>query len=461
MTLLAKALVYWRGFATGSVNARIFYAMTVIVMASFGVKLAMIVKDSIVAGSLGLGDALDAFLIALIIPTFAEMVLAQSFAAAFLPTYIRVQEHDGAAAAKRLFAHALVLNLCILLLTTAVLAVIGMPLLHVVAAQFSPAKLQLAHGAYLVLLVMVPIFGLLSLCGSVLNAGEKFALVALSPILTPITVIAVVLVAGREDVSINTLAWATVAGCGAELAAVGAALHRRRLLPVPRWSRQSGLRADGVFSQYWPLVLSAVIMGSSPVIDQSMASWLGSGNVAALNYGTKIPGILTGIGVTAMGTAVLPHFSRLVATGDYAALRHTLATYARWIVLLSIPVTAAFILGSHWIVQLVFERGAFGPEDTALVTEIQQMYLVQVPFFVLGILGVRALVAMSKNHLLTIMSIVNLVVNVVGNLIFIQWFGVSGIALSTSAVYVVSMTMIWLLVHRNLARLQSQGPVPA
>jgi putative peptidoglycan lipid II flippase len=77
--LLAKALYHWRGFATGSVNRRIFYAMTVIVAASFGVKLAMIVKDSVIAGSLGLGDQLDAFLIALVIPTFAEMVLAQSF----------------------------------------------------------------------------------------------------------------------------------------------------------------------------------------------------------------------------------------------------------------------------------------------------------------------------------------------------------------------------------------------
>jgi putative peptidoglycan lipid II flippase len=84
---------------------------------------------------------------------------------------------------------------------------------------------------------------------------------------------------------------------------------------------------------------------------------------------------------------------------------------------------------------------------------------VQVPFFVLGILGVRALVAMSKNHLLTIMSLVNVVVNVVGNVIFMGWFGVSGIALSTSVVYVVSMTMIWILVHRNLVRLRVSGIV--
>jgi putative peptidoglycan lipid II flippase len=459
VTLLAKALGYWRAFASGSVNGRIFYAMTIIIAASFGVKLAMIGKDIVIAGSLGLGDALDAFLIALVVPTFAEMVLAQSFAAAFMPAYIRVQEHEGPAAAKRFFAHAMFVNLCLLSVSTVLLALAGEPLLHLVAARFSPAKLALAHDAYLAVLLMVPIFGQLSLWGAVLNAGEKFALVALSPILTPLITIAVVTALGREAVSVHALAWATVAGCAAELVAVGAALHRRGLLPAPRWRGERDAGAGQVLGQYIPLVLSAIIMGSSPVIDQSMASWLGSGNVAALNYGTKIPGILTGIGVTAMGTAVLPHFSRLVAVNDYATLRHTLGTYARWIVILSIPVTAAFIASSHWIVQFVFERGAFGPEDTALVSRIQQMYLVQVPFFVLGILGVRALVAMSKNHLLTIMSLVNVVVNVVGNVIFMGWFGVSGIALSTSVVYVVSMTMIWILVHRNLVRLRVSGLV--
>jgi putative peptidoglycan lipid II flippase len=54
------------------------------------------------------------------------------------------------------------------------------------------------------------------------------------------------------------------------------------------------------------------------------------------------------------------------------------------------------------------------------------------------------------------MAIVNLTVNVVGNLVFMRWFGVSGIALSTSVVYMVSMSMILFLVARNLARMNAE-----
>jgi putative peptidoglycan lipid II flippase len=70
---------------------------------------------------------------------------------------------------------------------------------------------------------------------------------------------------------------------------------------------------------------------------------------------------------------------------------------------------------------------------------------------------VRVLLAMSKNHLLTLMSVINLVVNVIGNIVFMRWFGVSGIALSTSLVYVVSMIMILIFVARTLGELERTG----
>jgi putative peptidoglycan lipid II flippase len=52
------------------------------------------------------------------------------------------------------------------------------------------------------------------------------------------------------------------------------------------------------------------------------------------------------------------------------------------------------------------------------------------------------------------MAAINLIVNVAGNLVLMRWLGVKGIALSTSVVYMVSMTMILWLVHRHLALLE-------
>jgi putative peptidoglycan lipid II flippase len=196
--------------------------------------------------------------------------------------------------------------------------------------------------------------------------------------------------------------------------------------------------------------MAAIVMSSTSVIDNAMASWLDSGAVAALAYGSKIPAFLAAAGMTALGSAVLPHFSRLVALEDHGAIRHTLNTYGRWLLILAVPVTIVFIAASEWIVRMLFERGAFDAEDTRIVTFVQQMYLIQIPFVMVGILGGRLLIAMSKMYLLTIMAVVNLAVVVVGNLVLMQWLGVGGIALATSIMYAVSAAMIWVLVHRSL-----------
>ena len=451
--IFAKALSSWRSLASGSVNRRIFHAMAVITIATIGVKAAAVVKDMIIAGRFGLGDELDAFLIALVVPTFVTMVLAQTFVGAFMPAYIRVREHEGEAAARRIFAHVIVLDLLILLAATALLAAFGSPILALIAPDFGEGKRELAHRLYLILLPMVVLIGQSSLWGAVLNAGEKFALVALAPIASPLLIVALLL-AFKADIA--AVAWGTVLGAAVELVIIGVVLARRGIFPVPRWHSDRSATAE-VLKHYVPLVASTVIMCSSSVVDQAMASWLGSGAVAALSFGNKIPSFLTAIGVSAIGTAVLPHFSRLIAVGDHASLRHVLRTYATAIVALSVPATVVLIAGSEWLIRIMFQRGAFTRDDTALVGFIQQMYFLQVPFFMLGMLGVRLLLATSRTYLLTIMSVVNLTVNVVGNLVFMRWLGVSGIALSSAVVYVISMTMIWLLVRRYLAEADPAG----
>lgn len=432
--------------------------MIVIVVATFAVKVAAVVKDIVVVGQFGVGDALDAFLMAMVIPAFAVTVIGQSFNGAFLPEYIRVREQSGAPEAKRLFANVIVMNFALLCACALLLASAGRPLIALIASEFSAGKRELAYELYLILLPLVVLEGQVILWGVVLNAGEKFALAAFAPILTPLTVV-LMLLAFAPGLGVAALAWGSVIGCAAELAILGIALYRRGQLPMPAWAPALSARGR-VVAQYVPLVLGAVTMNASTMIDQVMASWLGSGSVAALTYGNKIPSFVAGIGVTALGTALLPHFSRLVALGDYAAIRHTLRTYTRWVLLAAVPATLVFIAASQWLVRVLFERGAFTAEDTVLVSTIQRMYLLQIPFYVLGVVGVRLLVAMSRNHLVTIMSVVNLLVNVVGNLVFMRWFGVSGIALSTSLVYVVSMSMILWLVHVHLDGM-SRASVPA
>jgi putative peptidoglycan lipid II flippase len=455
LTILAKAFGYWRGLATGSVNRRILSALVVITAATAAVKVAAVVKDVVVAGTFGLSDTLDAFLIALAIPSFLSGLIGYSFVGAFVPIYVRVREREGQQASRRLFSHVIVINFAILAGLALLLAITAIPLLKLLAWEFSAEKLALSHRLYLLLLCSAVLDGQVLLWGSVLNAGEKFMLAALTPILSPLLMIAALVT--FPDLDIDALVWGALAAGIAELAILGFALKQRDLLPRPRWSSGNTATAE-ILRQCGPLVLGSLFASSALVIDQAMASWLGPGSISALNYGNKVPAFLCGLGVTALGTAVLPHFSRLVAAGDYHIIRHTLQTYMRWILALAIPFTLVCLAASEWLVKVLFERGAFNAEDTALVAFIQQMYFIQVPFSIITIMGARLLVAMAKNHQLWVISALCLAVNVTGNLLLMRWLGASGIALATSIASIASMSMVFAVIHILLRDAQSARP---
>jgi putative peptidoglycan lipid II flippase len=218
---------------------------------------------------------------------------------------------------------------------------------------------------------------------------------------------------------------------------------------LPRW-RGVDSATKQVMSQYASVVAGAFIMNCTSIIDQAMAATLGAGSVSVLSYANKIVAFTLGIATMALGTAVLPHFSRMVALNDHRGLRHTLKTYSRLILLAAIAFTAIFIYFSEPLVRLLFQRGAFTAADTHLVGNVQALYLLQVPFYIMSIMIVRLISSLQANNILMWGAVISLAVKVILNYAFMQWLGVGGIALSTSAVYGVSFGYLLLALLRLL-----------
>jgi len=169
-----------------------------------------------------------------------------------------------------------------------------------------------------------------------------------------------------------------------------------------------------------------------------------------LAYGSKITLLILGIGSVAVSTAVLPHFSRMVATGDWENVRHTLFTYTRLLILITLPLTLGLVYFSEPLVRLLFQRGAFVEADTKLVAWVQAVYLLQVPVFVLGMLYVRLISALKANRALMWGAGINLLVNVICSYLLMKWLEVAGIALSISLMYLVSCAYLMFVSLRLL-----------
>ena len=120
--------------------------------------------------------------------------------------------------------------------------------------------------------------------------------------------------------------------------------------------------------------------------------------------------------------------------------------------MVSAPVALVLIVGSHFLIRIAFQRGAFGPHDAAVVAPVLAMYAIQIPFFVSSRVFYRFLIAMRRTDIILYCGVVNLILDIALNLILMHWFGVAGIALATSLWTVSTFLFLWYWAAKVLPR---------
>jgi putative peptidoglycan lipid II flippase len=383
-----------------------------------------------------------------LIPSFLGDVLAGSLTASVIPTLIEVREQQGETAAHQLYSVILVAAAA-LLAAVAILAALGSGIIvRLLGSGFSADKARLTQMLFLAMTPVIPLSAVSVTWRAVLNSKEKFAAAALVPVMTPLVSIALLLAAGRT-LGAYALALGATIGTLSEVGFLAMALHihRIRLWPArPRWSQP----ARQVLSQYVPMTMGSIMLSGSNLVDQTMAAMLVAGSVSALNFGTRVTGVILAIGPTAFSTAILPRLSKMTALADWPALRNSVKKYALLSLVLSIPATAICMYFSEPIVKIIFQRGAFGMSDTHLVARVQFWSLLLVPVSMLLALVVRLVSSLKYNELLLRMALLSLVVNIALDYLLMQRMGVAGIALATSLVALLSLIFLSYLLSRRV-----------
>jgi putative peptidoglycan lipid II flippase len=419
-----------RRSARRSTNRRILRAASIMTVAGVLVKAVATVKELVVAGVFGRGDAMDAFVIAFLVPGLLVNLFSESMNQALIPTFIRVRETEGPGQARELLGSAMAWTLMLLACGSVAMAAGAKGFFPLMAEHFSAEKLVLTEHLFYGLLPMVLIAGVASNCTAVVNTFERFAWPALAPVLTPLLVMATAWLAAGY-LGIWAMVWGNLAGFVAYAGAMVWMMQSHGYPFEVRWRGMTPAVRE-VAGQYGPVLLSGLLASGGLLVDQGMAAALPAGSVSTLAYANRFVSVALNLLAGAISTSITPYFSQMVAQRDWAGCRHTMNTYVKVTALVSVPVAAAMILGSRLLIQLTFQHGAFGPQDTAAVAPVQAMYALQLPFYVVSRVYYRYLVAIRRTDLILWCGAINLALDVVLNLILMRWMGVAGIALATS-----------------------------
>jgi putative peptidoglycan lipid II flippase len=450
--LIQKITSLFKNQLQRGLSSRMVSGFLLVAVLTFGSKALSFVKDAVVARQFGTGDSLDAFMFSFGLLTFIAALIGGGIPESFLPMYAEMSYQKSELRAQRLGVQSCLVHAAVLLFIGAVIYLLAPYYVVWIATGFSAEKQQIAVDLMRQLLPFMLCFGMSFQLSSWLRADKFFTVATAAPVLVPLVILIFFFKDGAEA-DLHTLLYGSL---------LGAFLHMLVLLIVIwRGFRPSvSFLWDCLF--LWeaemrqvtknavPFVFAGAIFTSVVVVDQTMAAWLEPGSVAVLGYTDKVCGIILALTASPACDVLFPYFADKVARRDWRGVRRQLFHSAGVILSLALPAALLLCWLAPWVIEVLFQRGTFSEADTERVAHVLRFASLQIPFYILGGLASRVVVALQATRFILVLSAVGLIANASLNWVLMQTMGAAGIALSSVLVQMLAAAMACLYVLRQI-----------
>ncbi len=361
-------------------------------------RLLGFVRDILIAAYLGAGPVAEAFLVAFALPNMFRRFFAEgAFNMAFVPMFAKKLETGDEALG---FARDAWTGMTVILGVFSALGVIFMPgLVWMMASGFADDerfRLAVLYGRLTFPYILF--ISLAALLSGLLNGLGRFTAAAAAPALLNIVFIIGVVGAGVFGIGQGqmlglgldhalglhvgvTLAISVPIGGVAQLALVWWAARRagypltfRRPRLTPELKRLAVIAA--------PAAMAGGVVQINLLVGRQVASYF-DGAIGWLNYADRLYQLPLGVIGIAIGVVLLPELSRRLAAGDVEGQRNGFNRATEICLGLTVPAAVALMVVPVSLVTVLYQRGAFGADDTHATALALMIYGAGLPAFVL------------------------------------------------------------------------------
>lgn len=397
------------------------------------------------ASRFGVGPAMDAYLAATTLPSLISLILTTSLAAVFLPVFTAYRQKDPAEAWKVAGGVTTAVGAAGLVACLAGMA-LAEPLARGMTPGLDPAGAALAAGMLRWLLPTVALSAVNQVFAGSFYAEGRFAAPLMIRVISPLFTIAYV-TAFSETLEVRALALATLSAHAVQtLLLAGLLAARRGAIPtLPDW-RHPGVRK--VFRLGGPLVLGMCFYKLGPAYERWLASGMGAGAISTLGYATRLTSALQPLLVSGIALSGFALMADQAAKKDMAALRATLSNGCGALFFASMPLAVLLCGFAGPVTALLFERGAFSPQDTAATARLFAIYALGLPAGAVGTLIGQAFYALQDTRLPVLAGLLDLALFIALSALLVPHWGLAALP----AGFVAALYATSLLITGRLSR---------
>lgn len=397
-------------------------------------RILGLIRDMTTASVLGAALAFDAFVVAFTIPNLFRSLLGEgALNGAFVPVFSEALTKEGK---EKAFTIANVINTVLSLI---LIGIVLLGLLILFGLDFFVSDSERLSLIVNLTKIMLPYLAFacgVGLLMGMLNSLKKFFVPGLSPIILNVVMISSLLflcpLFGDKPVQ-------KVYGLAIAVPLVGICQLLLQFFTLRRQGFRLKFNLDlkhesvrKIFTLVVPAFLGLSITQINVLIDRFLCVIIGTGAASSLYYSTRLVQLPIGLFTVSMATVMLPLMSRYKASGDVEKLKEALISSVKTIFYIVFPCMMGLLVLGKPIIRLLFERGRFD----ALATD--EVYFTIV-FFCIGMfamcsvkLVVTAFHAVQDTKTPMKSGFMAVCINIVLNLILMQFLRQGGLALATS-----------------------------
>lgn len=417
-------------------------------------RLLGLVRDQLLASLLGAGPVQDAYQIAFRLPNmfrrlFGEGALNAAFVPLFTSRYEEQGRHDALLLASRAFS--------LLLLWLAFLTILAEICMPWVITLIAPGFHDHLTGRFTlaVQLTRITMPYTVLICGAALIAGilnSRSHFTAASAAYISFNVVGIIAILtgaylGHAMVAPASAWGITISGI-VQLGSLLWAARKAGLAPsFAKPTLTSDIRL--LIRRMIPGLIGSGVTQINLTIDTIIATLLPTGSISWLYFADRVNQLPLGVLGAALGTTLLPLFTRHITANDRPALQASLNRALDYALLMTLPAAIGLFTLAPAIMGTLFGYGHFGLSDVYHSAAALRVYALGLPAFIIIKLLAPAFFAEGDTSTPVRIGFVTLGINLALNLLLYRSLAYIAPPLaSTLAAFVNMIALGWLLYKR-------------
>jgi len=395
-------------------------------------RLLAYVRDAWIAALLGAGPYSETLFAVLQAVNFFRRLLSEgALNSAFMPIWTKLSgSTNGVANANRFTWRVLLMMFCVAGSIALLAVFLGRHVIAGIAPGFDDAQQSFAAFLLFMTAPYILLVGLVAVIAAALSAEGRVGIVAVTTVLFNLTMLLALLLLPDEPIERYQITFwialaVTVAGIVQFLVAVTVWFMTGR-----RWQRARSPARDqaGVF---FGRALPGLIATSIPQLKLIAATAIVSASPAAVSwlyYANRLYELPLGIASIAVAAVIVPRIAGSVHARNEVQFVLAQSRAYEIAIGLALPAATGFAVLAVPIVRGLFERGAFGAEDTAAVAAALVAICAGLPGHILEKIFGAVSFAHEDTHAPMLAALAGFALAVIGGLLLFPRIGYVGVA---------------------------------